>query len=100
MSLADKPLAGEPMRASSGSDERPGRTRCDAVPMPETVSTEQVAHAIGHHHTERTGRRAEVIEILEAILLAVVAVATAWSGYQTARWDGRQAHLYGLSNKY
>src|SRR4029450_9988006 len=60
----------------------------------------EVAHAIGHHHTERTGRRAEVIEILEAILLAVVAVATAWSGYPTARWDGRQAHLYGLSNKY
>jgi hypothetical protein len=26
-------------------------------------------------------------------------VATAWSGYQTARWDGRQAHLYGLSSK-
>jgi hypothetical protein len=68
--------------------------------MPETVSTGEVAHAIGHHHTERTGRRAEVIEILEAILLAVVAVATAWSGYQTARWDTRQAHLYGLSNKY
>jgi len=29
-----------------------------------------------------------------------VAVATAWSGYQTARWDGRQAHEYGLTNKY
>ena len=101
MSLADNPLAGEPMRASSGSDERLGRTRCDAVPMPETVSTGEVAHAIGHHHhSERTSRRAEVIEILEAILLAVVAVATAWSGYQTARWDGRQADLFGVSNKY
>ena len=30
----------------------------------------------------------------------MVAVATAWSGYQTARWDGRQAHEYGLTNKY
>ena len=65
--------------------------------MGETLSTPEVAHAIGHrHHGER---HAERIEILEAILLAVVAVATAWSGYQTARWDGRQAHLYGLSNK-
>ena len=101
MSLTDNAHAPEPMRASSGSDERLAWTWCDAVPMPETVSTEQVAHTIGHHHhTERTGRRAEVIEILEAILLAVVAVATAWSGYQTARWDTRQAHLYGLSNKY
>lgn len=33
-------------------------------------------------------------------MLAIVAVATAWSGYQTARWDGRQAHSYGLSTKY
>jgi hypothetical protein len=68
--------------------------------MPETVSTSEVAHVVEHsHHVARTGRRADVIEILEAVLLAVVAVATAWSGYQTARWDGRQAHLYGLSTK-
>ena len=45
-------------------------------------------------------RRAELVEIGEAILLAVVAVAVAWSGYQTARFDARQAHLYGLSNRY
>src|SRR5215207_3538051 len=37
----------------------------------------------------------ERVEILEALLLAVVAVATAWSGYHAARWDGRQAELYG-----
>jgi hypothetical protein len=69
--------------------------------MPETVSTPEVAHAIGHHdRVETVSRRTELIEILEAVLLAVVAVATAWSGYQTARWDGRQAHSYGLSTKY
>ena len=34
------------------------------------------------------------LEILEATLLAVVAVATAWSGYQSARWDGRSAESY------
>lgn len=45
-------------------------------------------------------RRAELVEILEAVLLAFVAIATAWSGYQTARFDGRQAHFYGLSTKY
>ena len=68
--------------------------------MPETLSTPEVAHAIGHHHRKtRSEKHAERVEILEAILLAVVAVATAWSGYQTARWDGRQAHLYGLSAK-
>jgi hypothetical protein len=68
--------------------------------MAETVSTPEVAHAIGHQHGHGMSRRAELIEILEAALLAIVAVATAWSGYQTARWDSRQAHLYGLSTKY
>jgi hypothetical protein len=68
--------------------------------MAETVSTPEVAHAIGHQHGHGMSRRAEVIEILEAVLLAIVAVATAWSGYQTARWDSRQAHVYGLSTKY
>jgi len=70
--------------------------------MPETVSTAEVAHELGHHrgHDRAVSRRAEIIEILEAVLLAIVAVATAWSGYQTARWDGRQAHEYGLTNKY
>jgi hypothetical protein len=46
------------------------------------------------------GEHRELIEILEAVVLAFVAVATAWSGYQAAIWDGRQAHLYGLSSKY
>jgi hypothetical protein len=68
--------------------------------MAETVSTPEVAHAIGHQHGHGMSRRAELIEILEAALLAIVAVATAWSGYQTARWDSRQAHVYGLSTKY
>jgi hypothetical protein len=67
--------------------------------MGETVSTPEVAHTIGHQHGHGMSRRAEVVEILEAVLLAVVAVSTAWSGYQTARWDGRQAHLYGISTK-
>jgi hypothetical protein len=62
----------------------------------ETLSASEVAHELSHSHAARREGR---IEILEAILLAVVAVATAWSGYQTARWDGRHAHLYGLSNK-
>jgi hypothetical protein len=67
----------------------------------ETVSTPEVAHAIGHHqHAAGSSRRAQLIEIGEAILLAFVAVATAWSGYQTARWDSRQAHLYALANTY
>ena len=64
--------------------------------MGETVSASEVAHELSHQkHGVHEGR----IEIVEAILLAVVAVATAWSGYQTARWDSRQANLYGIANK-
>ena len=69
---------------------------------PEGLTPTEVAHHIGSHgHAEpsKGRKREEVVEILEAIVLSIVAVATAWSGYQTARWDGRQAHLYGLSSK-
>jgi len=38
------------------------------------------------------------IEILELSLLAVVAIATAWSGYQATTWGGRQAELYGQAS--
>jgi len=68
--------------------------------MPETVSPGEVAHTLSHHHGRSAGEKhAERIEIVEAILLAIVEIATAWSGYQTARWDGDQAQLYGLANK-
>jgi hypothetical protein len=69
--------------------------------MAEPVSTPEVAKIVAHgHQHEKPSRRAELIEIGEAVLLAIVAIATAWSGYQTGKWDGRQAELYGLSSKY
>lgn len=40
-----------------------------------------------------------VIEILEAAGLSIIAVATAWCGYNAARWDGRQALMYGTSSR-
>lgn len=33
-------------------------------------------------------------EVVTAIMLGVVAVATAWSGYQATRWAGEQSTLY------
>ena len=36
-----------------------------------------------------------LVEIVEVAVLAIVAVATAWSGYQSARWDGQQSLQYG-----
>ncbi len=43
--------------------------------------------------------RFEVIEIIEAVILALVAVATAWSGYQAAQWAGKRAENYSQANQ-
>lgn len=70
--------------------------------MPEAGETNiEVAHKLCEKNDKGRGRsnRSEfIIEILEAIILALVAVATAWSGYQAAQWDGQQAELYAEAN--
>ena len=43
--------------------------------------------------------RFEVIEIIEALILALVAVATAWSGYQAAKWAGMRAENYAQASR-
>lgn len=66
--------------------------------MPEDLNVE-IAGGLAEAGVEPTqpakGRWERLVEILEACLLAAVAIATAWSGYQAARWDGQQAELYG-----
>jgi hypothetical protein len=68
--------------------------------LPERVTTEvtEELQRPPKDSTERQ-RRTELVEIVEVILLATVAVATAWSGYQAARWDGREALLYQTSSR-
>jgi hypothetical protein len=41
----------------------------------------------------------ELIEIIEALILALVAVATAWSGYQAAKWAGNRAEQYAEASR-
>jgi hypothetical protein len=66
---------------------------------------EHVGNEVTHELQERTAtaeehrRRTELVEIIEVILLATVAVTTAWSGYQAARWDGRESLLYQTSSR-
>ena len=43
--------------------------------------------------------RFEAIEIIEAFILALVAVATAWSGYQAAEWAGKRAQEYSKADR-
>src|SRR5271165_6743657 len=56
--------------------------------MPEATSNVEFAHKVheqGHHHGP-SDRRAQWIGIAEAVVLSIVAIATAWSGYQAAKW--------------
>jgi hypothetical protein len=58
---------------------------------------------IATHLNEREESEAReghvILEILEALVLAIVAIATAWSGYQAALWTGHQSELYGEASK-
>jgi len=72
--------------------------------MPEGNANIEIAQHLREHggHGDVTGpsrRRIETIEILEAILLAIVALATALSGYQAAKWDGESAKAYATSSR-
>ena len=69
--------------------------------MSEVTSNVEHAHHIhehGHEHQHgHSDRRHEWVAIAEAIVLAIVAVATAWSGYQAAKWDALSAKQYALN---
>jgi hypothetical protein len=69
--------------------------------MSEALSNVEFAHEIfehGHHPGSPTNRRAEFVEIVEAAVLAIVAIATAWSGYQVAKWDALSLQQYNLAS--
>jgi hypothetical protein len=68
--------------------------------VPESSNIE-IAHRLTEHQDAESAKRSwqdVVIEILEAVLLGVVAVATAWSAYHAAKWDGREAELYAQAS--
>jgi len=43
-------------------------------------------------------RRTKTIEIVEIVVLSIVAITTAWSGYQGTKWGGRQSMLYAQAS--
>jgi hypothetical protein len=70
--------------------------------MPESGSNVELAHELsahGHHPTAGQAR-GKWLGIAEALVLAVVAIATAWSGYQASRWEGLSAKEYALDERY
>ena len=68
--------------------------------MPEGGGSNiEVAHHLSEHNEPPEYRIPHAVEIAEAIVLAIVAITTAWSGYQAALWTGHQSKLYGLASK-
>ena len=61
--------------------------------MPEGLSPSEAGKGIGEHakhadlHAEPQERRDRLISIIEAVLLSVVALLAAWSGYAAAKWS-------------
>ena len=58
--------------------------------MPEGLSADEVGKEIGHHRKHAAGdheRRDRWITIAEAVLLSIVALLAAWSGYAAAKWS-------------
>jgi hypothetical protein len=49
-------------------------------------------------NTEQPKARRDRVEIVATILLALAAVATAWSSYQANRWNGEQAKAASRTN--
>jgi hypothetical protein len=64
----------------------------------------EVAHGLteqdeSEEPDSRRPRWVKTLEILEVVVLAIVAIATAWSGYQATKWDGQQSLLYGQASR-
>ncbi len=69
--------------------------------MPEAggANVEIAKHLSEPQHPPSRLGEGLLLEIAEALVLAVIAIATAWSGYQAALWTGIQSELYGQSSK-
>jgi hypothetical protein len=55
-----------------------------------------------HEFSESDGGTSErserIMELVATLLLAIATLGIAWSGYQGARWNGRQAEEYSAAN--
>jgi hypothetical protein len=68
--------------------------------MPEAGGSNiEIAKHLSEHEAAGESSGQAILEIVEALVLAIVAIATAWSGYQAALWTGHQSELYGQASK-
>jgi hypothetical protein len=65
----------------------------DVVPAADNTASDQRPTGRGGD-----GSRASRVEVIVTVLLALAAVATAWSGYQANQWHGEQAIAFSRAN--
>lgn len=68
--------------------------------MPEGLNFAEVHHQFGDHHEAthgRVDRFARGLTIAEALLLSVVTVTVAWSGFAAAKWNTESQQLLSSS---
>jgi hypothetical protein len=55
--------------------------------MAEGLSTAELGHRLGEHtRSRRDVRHDRIVSIVEAVLLSIVTLLAAWSGYSAAKW--------------
>jgi hypothetical protein len=54
--------------------------------MAEGLSATEVGKEIAEHAEHSAGRHDRLVSIAEAVLLSIVALVAAWSGYSAAKW--------------
>lgn len=70
----------------------------DLTPDAGADLAERATHA-AHHGDHERSRHDRILSILEAILLSVVALVAAWSGYCAASWGTRSSDLLAHSQE-
>ena len=63
--------------------------------VPHELTEKDAAEPAPSHAPERSER---ALELAAVVLLSLTALATAWSGYQAARWSGEQSKLYAQAS--
>jgi len=59
----------------------------------------EIVQHLSEHKGSSQSLGHEILEIAEALVLAVVAVTTAWSGYQASKWGALSAQYYNLASR-
>jgi hypothetical protein len=66
----------------------------------DASSNVEFAHDLSHHGHADGKPQGKWVGFVEAFVLAMVAVATAWSGYQASRWEGISSESYAQYERY